>query len=442
MKKVITLLLSIFLGLLTLFGAGCTSYYQTPTGDSSSKQEETSSGEEIPEGEGFSVTLRTTDGGKLPSLEGVYAQWTEINGANVYRAPFDSDGVARSSRPDGEYRVTLSTTPTGYTYNPNVYYADNVQKDKVIELYPLRGLSGGDGSNVYEQVYKIITTGAYRFTFENARDEIFFLFGASYSGEMTFESLLDVTANEVLPVFYKWNSSNNQAASAAIVGGGAANSYTKNFYCSVALTDSQDQAFKIGVETVNSKAFPITIDVLIQKVGEYTLPEVELTTVEPPANLKDFSNKNAPTRNFTLMADTNGKVLDETLVIYDETDDRFYQKDANGEADKTKMLYAMLKKDIPGIVGEGGDSDSGGLSNPLVRHVALHSKKDYTQFINAYFPLTNRGGSYPLTAALKEYLYDFSVANKLFYDGLGRGETAGYNSNTPSQWLFACGYYL
>ncbi len=440
MKKLITLLLSILLGLLTLFGAACTSYHQTPTGEGGS-QSSSPSGEETPDEGGFSVTLCTTDGGELPSLDGVYAQWTEVNGANVYRAPFDEEGVALSSKPDGEYRVTLSNTPTGYTYNPNVYYADNVRKDTKIELYPLRGFSGGDGSNVYEQVYRIVTTGAYRFTFERARDEFFFLFGASYSGEMTFESMLDVTANEVLPVFYKWNSSNNQASAPAIVGGGASNSYTKNFKTTVALTNSQDQAFKIGVETLNPKAFPVTIDVLIQKVGEYTLPETELTMVPAPQNLTDYSNKNAPTQNFVLMADTNGKTFDESKVVYDEAEDRFYQKKADGTANKNKMLYVMLKNDIPGIIGEGGADESGGLSNSLVRQVALHSGKDYTQFIKAYFPVTNRGGSYPATAALKTYLQDFCIANQLFYDGLGRAETAGYKADVSSQWLFACGYY-
>ncbi len=435
MKKRITLLLSLLLCLFVTFGVGCSSYYQTGGGgDLSNSTTDSSSGEEKPQGDAYSVTLKTTDGGSLPSLSGVYAQWTEINGANVYRAPFDEEGVATSYKPDGEYQVTLSTTPTGYTYDPNIYFADNTANDEIIELYPLRGLSGGDGSNVYEQVYKINTTGAYRFTFESSSDAFFFTFGAAYSGKMTFRSLLDVTANEVLPVFYEWIWSVNKPGP-AVVGGAAENSYTKNFYHEVELSNSQSQSFKIGVETVNEKAFPISIDVLIQKEGEYTQSGISLQMVPPPTNLIDYSEE-MPTGAFTVLADTNGKLLDESMVVYDETDDRYYLKDSEGNADKSKMLYAMLKKDVPGL------TSGAGLSYAEVRHTSYETGKNYTQFINAHFMAANKDGSYPVTAALKEYLYDFSVKTPMFFDGKGSAEGDGYQVATiHSQWLFACGYY-
>ncbi len=437
MKKVITLFLSFLLGMFALLGAGCSNYYQTSVGGDTSGAE-SSSGTETPEtGDPYTVTLRTTDGGNLPVLDGVYAQWTEINGANVYRAPFNTDGVATSYKPDGEYQVTLSTTLTGYTYDPNIYFANNVANDKVIELYPLREYTGGDG-NVPPDHCLIGATGAYRFIFDKPTREFYFAFGVAYSGEMSFQSLLSTTENEVCPIFYECFGTHLPTVRKSIKGGGSSNSYTKNFYHEVGLTNSQEMLFKLGVETVNANAFPVTIDVLIRKEGEYTLAGDNLTMVSAPEDLEDFSRK-VVRGTFKLLADTNNKVLDDTMVVYVAEEDRFYVKGADGEADTTKMLYVMLKKDLPGILTT---SEGTGLSYPEVRHTAYHSGKNYTQFIQAYFEKANRVGSYPATAALKEYLYDFSLARNLFYDNFGAAEVnGGYSSNKQSQWLFACGYY-
>ncbi len=442
MKKLITLLLSLVLGAFALFGTGCSEYYQTSGGGTlpSGGGEAPPGGEETPDGDPFTVKLHTTDGGGLPSLSGIYAQWTEINGVDVYRASFNAEGIATSYKPDGEYHVTLSDTPVGYTYDPNLYFADNTSNDKTIALYPLREYTGS--GNQPPDHASINATGAYRFVFDKPSREFYFNFGTTYSGKMSFQSLLDVTANEVSPIFYKAGTSNYWGAPVAVRGGGTSNTYTKNFKYTCDLTGSQDILFKIGVETVNPKAFPIYIDVLIQREGEYTQTGVGLEMVAPPTDLDDDS-ENMPTGTFTVIADMNDKLFDESMVVYDEADDRYYLKNSEGNADKSKMLYAMLKNDLPGILTTNETATGTGLSYPEVRHSSYETGKNYTQFIAAYFAKANQDGSYPVTAQLKEYLYDFAQKTPMFFDGLGSAETGGGYQvvKIESQWLFACGFY-
>ncbi len=59
----------------------------------------------------------------------------------------------------------------------------------------------------------------------------------------------------------------------------------------------------------------------------------------------------------------------------------------------------------------------------------------------SYFDCVNSDGVYAVNDEIKNFLYDFSVANYYFFDGYGWGELNGIDSSDSNQWLFACGYY-
>ncbi len=457
MKKLVPLLLSILFSVLACFSAGCIVESRDPNasfgiGSGDSATSDSSGAGEHENQKPFTVKLNTTDGKSVESYADIYAIWTAVGGVGVYQAPFDASGMATCYGPDGEYQVTLSSAPTGYTYNPNIYYADNNGNHKTIDLYPLRDFTGGDGSNAFENAYKARTTGAYRFTFNRPADTFFFTFGASYSGEMSFQSLLDVTANEVSPIFYEhFISTGSQRQE--IKGGGAENSYTKNFYFTTKFTDSQGGLYRMAVETINANAFPVTVDILIQKDGEYTESGSNLEIVAIPENLE--AALEPPTGStFVFLPDTNGKVLDEEMVVYVKEEDCYYlnktynQVDEAGKplepvADRQKPIFAVLTRDIPGVIDTydmSGNRLDVGLSHGEIRQTCYSSGKDYTQFIRAHFALTNSDGSYQVTARLKNYLYDYSESKQLFYDNQGFLEPE-YQTDSASRWLFACGYY-
>ncbi len=443
MKKFVTFLLSALFAIFSLTFFGCVEEIDPADSSASSSSESVEDSSPSGYGDPFTVTLNTTDGGTLGSLKGIDAIWTDLNGENMYRASFNSEGVATVYGPDGDFQVTLSDTPTGYSYNPNIYTAHNGDEanDVIINLYPLRALPGGSGNEPPDH-YRISSTGVYRFEFTRASDEFYFSFGASFSGTMSFQSLLDVTQNEVSPIFYDagtenyWGNANDgYAYQKAIIGGGAENSYTKNFYYEYGLTSSQSKLFRIGVESINKDAFPISIDVLIEKKGEYSIDGAKLPMVPVPTDLEDFSAV-TPEGSFRLLAKDYSNVLDQRWVVYDAEDDRYYVKNSDGTANKDKMLYAVLKKDIDGVISAEGI----GLSHPLVRHTCYSSGKDYTNFIKAYFDRCTTDGTYPVTAQLKQYLFDYSDSHDLFMDGKGSAEST-YTSDADSIWLFACGYY-
>ena len=84
-----------------------------------------------PEADYFTVTLTHYDGSPFTSADysmitEIQAQWTEVvdgnNRAEVYRAQFNENGVARIGFRNSEFKVTLVMTErfaSAYTYDPN-----------------------------------------------------------------------------------------------------------------------------------------------------------------------------------------------------------------------------------------------------------------------------------------------------------------------------------
>ncbi len=465
MKKIITLLLSALLCLFPLIGTGCFAVEE-----SSSSSDGVGGGiqteVEVDE-KSFTAQLTTADGSPMYFLgqESLFAIWTEIGGSNVYQAPFDKNGLAVCNQADGEYLLTLSKTPAGYTYNPNGYRPNNDAKRATIELYPLRDF--GEGTGQLYSSYAATTTGAYRFTFENASQQFYFYLGPTFSGKFSLQSLLDVTQNEVLPKLYKGHNLMYDKYPTEIVGGGAENTYTKNFYYEENLTGSNELPFKIGVETRQDVEFPVVIDILISKTayeGEgYGLTMVEKPNLLLPDNLREGEANGAwkakrPSGTFVSIANSTrrpwvaAKTFNQKMVV--EYQGIYYMnknygkkqgdKDVEAEPDLTKPLYAVLTRDIQNIlwyVNPMGQHPDLGLRH--YKPLCPNSGKNYTDFIQAYYDRVNTDGSYPVDKGLQEFLADFSEAQRIFFDGYGGlAESNGYKADSNSRWLFVCGYYV
>ena len=143
----------------------------------------------------FSVQLSFDGQPFIPSVK-IYVYWND--GYNVHSAPVDKTGRAVIDGLDGDYRVTLSTVPSGYAYDPNSYLATNNHKNLVIELLDLNVLRGS-GTGLYE-CYNINETGVYTVTIEKPEDLVYIEFSPRTNGVYTVESWANVVDNDINPI--------------------------------------------------------------------------------------------------------------------------------------------------------------------------------------------------------------------------------------------------
>ncbi len=477
MKKFLTLLLAAFTLAFSVTVSACSVETRDPSSSFApdSTVESSSPEVETPSGEPFTARLQLPEGESLDTAAGLYAIWTEKGGLNVYQAPFNAQGVATCTGPDGEYQVTLSATPTGYTYNPNIYLASNDDRDTEITLYPLRELAG-IGNHPYETPYGISTEGAYRFTFTKPEEKFYFKTDIPRDGTISFKSLLDVTKNETLPVLERGLVSNEMIQN-TIIGGGEQSSYTKNFYASYSLKDNQQWLyfFKIGVESMNPSAYPVVVDMLVEVTDyedEYTnLVKAEVPDIKLPHNRTagDPWRATEPAGEFVLLADVmklgGGKRIpfegDMVKKVYnEETKGYFYYLNEEFWNAKypdhpitdlgKKMLYARLGKDVPGVntTTPDGTAHNLGLSfrTDFRCPLPVGQGKDYGEFIAAYLAKKNSNGDYPVDEYMMQFLEDYSISHRIFFDGYGSAEWGlseanRYSASADGRWLFACGFY-
>lgn len=286
MKKLyIPLLLLLILSLLL---SGCGEYTRppvstpiTPGGDDAGDPPHDPGGDETEE-EPFTVSLSFSGAAFVP-LQPISAQWSD--GYSYHQAAFDEYGEARITGLDGDYQVTLTGLPTGYTYNPNIYRANNDNRHVTIELYQL-GSTRKDGSNMYDKIIALQSMGVYRATLtadgskvdpvqhERVKkgEMIFFQFVPKQAGTYSIESWMDITANLVNPVIeVYYGTAMYKTYGYAVDGGGVEGNYTKNFRCEVNVDDEQiGMVFAFGIR-VTSKidVFPVTVDFSLQYEDSY-----------------------------------------------------------------------------------------------------------------------------------------------------------------------------
>jgi hypothetical protein len=351
MKKFLALICSL---LMVIGFSGCVSYSEPSSGGNTTDNGETDTSggsDETPtppaeDGvEPFTATLYWA-GYKVSPKEDIYAIWTSTDGREVYTAKFE-DGVASTTKPDGDYVVTLSTVPSGYTYDPNIYSATNNEKDVSIVLYTIKSTTGksnnyvgyknGSSFTLEGGVYEVPTTGAYRVTLKSADDVVYFVYRPTETGYYTVTSMMDVTANVINPILDKYtaNAGGFYMYQQTQDGGGASNTYTKNFLYEMTLNDVGNLfGFSIRTTSLNASAFPVDIDFVLDKDGELSGTSESQYQIMYPTQFTDP----APYKT------ENG----EQLYYY--TDDAankvFVYEDAEGAINQYYYDNSFKKKDV------------------------------------------------------------------------------------------------
>lgn len=204
--------------------------------------EQTTSPEE--QDPGYTVTL-TYNGKPFAAPEGLMAQWTD--GFSYHTAPF-SGSVAAAGELDGDYRVTLSALPEGFTYDPNAYTARTDAKQVEIELFKVE-IPRGSGSDEYHCI-ALKKTNYYRVTFTRPGQQVFFEFLPTSPGTYVIESLVDTAAQQYNPIMTVYSgSAQYKLLDHRQDGGGAEDGYTKNFRHVIHVNEDQiGMVFTFAVE--------------------------------------------------------------------------------------------------------------------------------------------------------------------------------------------------
>ena len=450
MKKFVTLTIA-FLMIFALVGCG---QYTPPdsSGNGGNTPVTPPSGEDPvtpPEtGDGaFSVTLVYEEQPYNPT-EIINVIWTDVEGMGVYYAPFDDEGVASRTGLDGNYKVTLQTVPDGFTYDPNIYEADNDHKHTEITLFRL---TNDFGMRMTPDKYSPIilpSMGTFRIYLQSSSQTVFFRARPNRTGEYSVQSIADVTENKINPildVYYGTYAYMPETPNEICDDGGKAqNSYTKNFLWHTEITDPQQEfIFALRSTCIDETAYPIAIDFIVEREGEITGGDTtEYRKVVPTEQFTQPPDRSVP---FQYVAHLNpSRTLDGSLFKLNPEDGYYHFYDEETDT-YGGTLYAIVNRDSEVLSTESGKGFMDDLVRLLLREGPYDTDPcDYTDFIGAYNLYVDNQGAYPVTEELKEFLQKYSVSNSLFNDGNGWAETgsgAGYRSSHNNQWLFNCGYY-
>ncbi len=430
-------------------------------------------------GDLFTVRLKSNESIPTAYIITLKAIWTDtesVNGA-FHSASFNKEGVATVSGLDGEYRVTLSSLPEGYTYNPNIYFVNNDSRDVEIALYKLsRPTNAGTATGALNPAspkdpgnfYQLSSTGAYRavLTEDNFEAGVWYTYKPTTAGTYSVESLIDVTANKLNPILDQHGGSFamvNTDEGATIDGGGESSTYTKNFRYEVEISSNgigNVYHFRIYATTLDKGVFPINVDFILERDGDVTgtgSQKAETVSVTHDFDALDgsvFDQMEGASFVAYAKYDGHNYVLDGTNIFYagDEATtadekkalDYYYYLDSNGNR---KVLFVQISVDNIAFTTE----TQTGFTDYKNRPKYIEGKGDdglthyyyYVDFIATYKE-HSQNGCYPLTQELKLFLQRFSKARGLFDDGNGIAEKNDKNSLSSSesnQYLFACGVY-
>lgn len=459
MKKLLVILLAL---LMVLGFAGC-GEYKPPVNNGGSNGTGDDPGGIIkppdpgtdPEVIPFTVSLFdiTTDEPFAVSGE-IYALWNDLDSNAIYRAPFDADGVAEIKGLDGDYAVTLSSLPEGYTYNPNNNIATNDEKSIKIYMYRLNQPNGTttrfiNGINTDWTLNTINgTRGAFRATINSPDDVVRYYYTTNNHGVYSIESIIDTTANEINPYLDVYMASSQYIHSGTREtfddGGSAVNTYTKNFRYLRTMDRGYVFIFCIRAEGLSANSFPINIDFLIDKDGELNPPDSYETAVAKQA--KPYNFPTGESFKYVAKLDPTGRnILNGKLFKLDDREEvdgqpnpeygyyRFYDEETQTYGG---TLFTKISRDWEFTSTQSG---SGFLDGLVAKRFGGYN---YANFLQTYAGYVNDDGVYPVNEELKDFLMNFSISQGYFSDGNGWAETEGhYNSSERNQWLFSCGYY-
>ena len=370
-----------------------------------------------------------------------------------YTKEIDSTGYAKINL-DGEFRVYIEETMDEYTYNPNIYNADNDNPNVEIELYKIAKVSKGSGTELYKE-YELNSVGTYRANLTKGKKKIYYEYQPSQAGWYVIESMVNIyddIINPKLDVYegtfaYKNFNETKDSGGTYIKGG-----YTKNFKWVVNISEQRIGNVFTFVVYAESKTgvYPMTVDFKISYEGEYYEYGIVSTVIEAKeANFKtpEFSgskytyiNSDGGTGSY-YAGKTNGTgLLIGSNYKYNEETGYFHVYDSKTNT-FGPILCAKITKPCAYYDPEGALNmiESHGNKNLTVSN----GTENYKQFIEVDYASTcNSDGVCYVTKELMEFLQKFSISQRLFFDGNGFVESAGVFALEDDQWLFACGYYV
>lgn len=501
MKKMKNLLIALLALSLLLGAVACGEYHGpiTRPEDSRPADDTGEQGSEDTQDTAFTVTLTLNGEPFIPTEdEPLNAQWTD--GFSFHAATFDENGKATVEGLDGDYKVTLSSVPTGLTYNPNVYTADNENRHVEIELYEIQK-TRGDGDDLYRCI-ALSEPGVYQVILNSPEHTVLYEFIPRENGEYSVESWVDITANDLNPLLdvYVGTTAWKQFAYTQDEGG-AASHYTKNFKYEVKVADENiGNAFTFGVkcDTKDGK-YPVTVTFVVQFNGGFSWNRTASTIILPTENFKHATEYDASKYDFVGAEVSVGgrNVFDGDLYALNEEDGYYHLVDTTTGLPTGPILYAKVSQPcrfmddafttleyhgnkaltvsngtenyklfIEGwsaMMSTGQSMDMGyfcasdcpcwtsgacpGACTEDCENCTDQCTPCPEESIGAsgYADYCNSDGCYPVTQELKDFLQKYSISQLLFRDGQGFVET---NPNIQvfatedDQWLFACGYYV
>ena len=289
MKKLISIIL--ILSFLLSF-ASCGEYNpadETPDTNTGENETPDDGGSEAtpPEEGGYTFTATVMFGGKVfvptsPSdpEKALKVRWTD--GSKYYTVPVGIDGKAVCEGLDGDYSVTLVNLSDEYTYNPNLYKANNDSRDVVIELMTL-SYGRGDGTGLYDCI-EMGNPGVYRAVISREGQTVYFQFTPARPGIYVIESLMDVTAGMYNPLADMYfGSSQFKYPDDTLDGGGVSLGYTTNFKKTIKIAESFiGNCYTFGVRVEGKDAvYPVNVDFAITYEGGYTYEGINKQFVFP-----------------------------------------------------------------------------------------------------------------------------------------------------------------
>ena len=491
--------LSLLCLLLALCAISCSEYSQAPGGKDHTTGNSGSSNKPSVDTEApFTVKIRY-DGKTYIPEQTLYAHWSD--GYSIHNAEFDSEGVASVSGLDGDYKVTLSQIPEGYSYNPNIYVATNDRRDVVIDIYKITETKG-KGSSPYSCI-EIDKTGMYQAIIEDADDTVYYQFTPRASGVYGVVGWVDTSANNINPMIDVYNGSSQFKVYAyTLDDGGESAQYTKNFKYEVKISsDGIGQAFTFGIKGFSKdNKYPIAVNFAVQLDGAFNRNYTVSKLILPQEQFKQ-----TPEYNPALYTFVGAETLDRGHYIFDGSmyglneEDGYYHlyNESTGKYDGP-ILYAHVSSacrflSLPFTQIEYQGNKALTVSNAtenyklfiegfdaLVRNkyfcggdcVGCHNEgeicylsgqvctvssgctkctvncnycPDEAVGVKGYADYTNSDGVYAVTPELKDFLQKYSVSQLLFFDGNGYVEenpTIKVDAKEEDQWLFACGYYV
>ena len=475
MKKTLGFLLSIILSFSAFCACAVPQKENSSSKNSSAEISESntsgsdSSGEEVVKTE-YKVSL-SCKGEKLIPNEPITVAWTGISETgditSFQTAALDENGDARIRMTNGEYRVTLSNLPDGYTYNPNLYLTTSNNPEITIEMYPIIQSPNSGLVDFYEDVISIRQEGAYRVTIDQryaVKEGVHFQFHIPKDGGVySVQSMVDVMQNTINPVAEIYTGSAQFKTWSYTCDGGVEfenGSYTKNFYFEGKATEDQGGfaiiPFKVRATTVDN-TFPVTVDFYVSRKADNpsTHKDAELIYA------KECPNEKAPEgvgRWVGAETKENGQnVFNSKNYVYNEEDGFYHVGTKDGP-----YLYVELSttpnRFLPDYVDMSGTPHP--VSFVTIEHIAPvaflrvaeldHETGERTGRLIHYKPMIeeqyalacNSEGRCLVTEELKWFLQELSESQAYFNDGYGHIEqTLKISALEDDQWLFACGYY-